>query len=368
MCRNNILIIILPIPSYKTRTRGDLGTTHHNHNTNQKKKNPRYFKKPALRTLYSDSTPVKKLISFTADTPHESYVPLSLTHAEEAKLKSVPGSTVNSLGIYDNKTEQYLTGTGGLDLEETIETHIDPEYEMWQSKAKRYNEQLGKEPFNISLWLEFVRFQDDSYKVLYRGGEGDRKGDSEGKKYKMTQKALAERKVSILDSAIKKNIRNLELCFKRLEIGKDLWDDKKLKQEWDTLVFSFPNKIRVWHKYLAYVQTHFTSFSLTSAVRTFGKCTEKLQQMRDGVFLTHAPPQDIGRCLVDVCVQLTHVWRQGGYMERSIALFQALVELNLFCPKHCSGKDVPMDDKLALFEPFWDSRAARYDVFTFLCV
>lgn len=342
---------------YRTSTKGELGHSQH-HNSNQKKKPLRYFKKTALRTLYSDPTPVKRLLS-TTDTLHENYMPLSLTYAEEAKVKSAPASAVNSLGIYDSKTEEYISGTGGLTLEDNIETHQDAEYEMWQSNAKRYNERLGKEPHNIALWLEFVRFQDNSYKVLYRGDDGNNK-DGEGKKHKLTQKALAERKVSILDTAIKKNMRNLELCFERLEIGKDLWDDKKLKQEWDTLVFSFPNKISVWHKYLAYVQTHFTSFSLASAVRTFGKCTEKLQQMRDGVFLTHAAPQDIGRCLVDVSIQVAHVWRQGGYMERSIALFQALVELNLFCPKHSRAKDVTLEAKLALLEPFWDSRAARF--------
>ncbi|KAK8396361.1 hypothetical protein O3P69_005419 [Scylla paramamosain] len=332
---------------YRTSTKGELGHSQH-HNSNQKKKPLRYFKKTALRTLYSDPTPVKRLLS-TTDTLHENYMPLSLTYAEEAKVKSAPASAVNSLGIYDSKTEEYISGTGGLTLEDNIETHQDAEYEMWQSKAKRYNERLGKEPHNIALWLEFVRFQDNSYKVLYRGDDGNNK-DGEGKKHKLTQKALAERKVSILDTAIKKNMRNLELCFERLEIGKDLWDDKKLKQEWDTLVFSFPNKISVWHKYLAYVQTHFTSFSLASAVRTFGKCTEKLQQMRDGVFLTHAAPQDIGRCLVDVSIQVAHVWRQGGYMESSISSV----------PKHSRAKDVTLEAKLALLEPFWDSRAARF--------
>lgn len=342
--------------SYKTRTRGTLGnpTTH----TSQRKKVTRYYKKNALRILYSDATPVRRLNS-DMDTPHKSYVPLNLTHAEETQIKgsqvkSTHGTEANPLGIYDSKTEQYITGTGGLDIEDSVETFHDAEYEMWQSRAKQYNERLGKEPHNVSLWLEFVRFQDDSYKTLYQGENNDVE-----KKHKVTQKALAERKISILDSAIKKNIRSLDLYFERLEIGKNLWDDKKLKKEWDALVFNFPNKVSVWHQYLANVQTHFTSFGLSSAVRTFGKYSEKLQQMRDGIFMTQAPPQNIGKCLVDVATQLAHLWRQGGHMERSIALFQALVELNLFSPKHCSAKDVPLEAKLALLEPFWDSRAPR---------
>lgn len=321
------------------------------------KKVSRYYKKSALRTLYCDPTPVKRLIP-TTNIQYTSYVPLSLTHAEETKIRNTQVSEINPLGIYDTKTEHYISGTG-LTLDDNTETCQDAEYEVWQSKAKQYNEMLGKEPSNIGLWLEFVSFQDDSYKILCRGGNKDDRDNAEKKKNKVTQKALAERKISILDSAIKKNIRSLELYFKRLEIGRDLWDDKKLKQEWDTLVFNFPNKITVWHQYLAYVQTHFTSFSLSSAVRTFSKCTERLQQMRDGVFITHAPPRDIGRCLVDVATQLAHMWRQGGHMERSVALFQALLELNLFCPKHSGAKDMPLEAKLALMEPFWDSRAPR---------
>ncbi|XP_050685955.1 nuclear exosome regulator NRDE2-like isoform X2 [Eriocheir sinensis] len=345
------------LASYKTRTRGTLGNPITR--TSQRKKVIRYYKKSALRILYSDATPVKRL-NPNSDTPHESYVPLNLTHAEETKIKgsqvrSFQGSEANPLGIYDSKTEQYITGKGGLDIEDSVETCQDAEYEMWQSKAKQYNERLGKEPYNVSLWLEFVRFQDDSYKTLYQG-----ENSADERKHKVTQKALAERKIAILDSAIKKNIRSLELYFERLEIGKDLWGDKKLKQEWDALVFNFPNKVSVWHQYLANVQTHFTSFGLSSAVRMFGKCSERLQQMRDGVFMTHAPPQDIGKCLVDVATQLAHLWRQGGHMERSVALFQALVELNLFSPNHCSAKDVPLEAKLALLEPFWDSRAPRF--------
>ncbi|XP_042203709.1 nuclear exosome regulator NRDE2-like isoform X2 [Homarus americanus] len=321
---------------------------------------PRYYRGRKHKKIYSEP---EALIATSKENPvteknSYGYVPLGLTYAETVKEeKLLQKSEVNPLGIYDSITEQYLLGVGIPKQEESVQCSQEMEYEYWQNQSKVYNERLSKEPSNVSLWLEFVKFQDKAYIYLFHD---DSHKTTTTKKHGRNQKALAERKISILDSAIKKNFRSVELQFERLEIGKDIWDDKKLKQEWSTLIFNFPNKIQVWHQYLVCMQTHFTSFSLPSVVQTFSKCSERLQQMQSGVFLTHSPPPDLGKCLVDIAVQLAHVWRQGGHMERSIALFQALIELNLFSPKHASTKDIPLESRLTLFEPFWDSRAPRF--------
>lgn len=286
------------------------------------------------------------------------YIPLDLTYAEEAKLKlSSQPSDMNPLGIYDSATEYYLQGLDCSAQDEPFQNTQDIEQEYWHNKSCEYNERLSREPSNIPLWLEFVRFQDDAYFILFQNE--DSSGQDYKKRSKKNQRALAERKISILDSAIKKNPRSLEVNYERLEIGQDIWDDKKLKQEWDKLIFNFPNNMSVWHHYLVFTQTHITSFNLPWAVKMSSRCTERLRQMQNGTFLTHVPPANLGHYLVDVAVQLARVWRQGGYMERGVALFQALVELNIFAPKHVQSPDITLEAKLALFEPFWDSRAPR---------
>ena len=219
---------------------------------------------------------------------------------------------------------------------------------------------MTKDPSNITLWLEFVRFQDKAFVYLFPSIDEKQ----EGKKIKKNSLALAERKISILDSAIKKNSRALELQYERLEIGKEVWDDKQLKQEWGKLIFNFPNSIEVWHNYLFFMITHFATFKLSSVVQAFNKCTEKLKQMQSGACLTHCPAEKIGQCLVDVAAQLACVWYQAGYIERSIALFQALIEINVFAPEKIKKSNFSFSDKLALFESFWDSRVPRF-VFIF---
>ncbi|XP_063603586.1 nuclear exosome regulator NRDE2-like [Penaeus indicus] len=344
------------LASYKMKIRGVLGDLDQNIGRPNKKA-LRYFKKSVQSSLYADSTFIKRIpTSKNEEDKDAGYIPVQLTYEEENLVKKeTQPSHVDPLGIYDSKTQEYMLGIGGPDQENT--STQDAEYEYWQSQAKAFNERLGKEPTNISLWLEFVHFQDKAHVYLFRIEDASEKNE---KKKKMNQKALAERKISILDSAIKKNIKSTELQFERLDIGQHIWDDKKLKNEWGTFLFNFPNKIKVWHQYLSFSQTHFTSFNLSSVVKTFAKCTERLQQIQNGTFLTHAAPPNIGKCMVDVAVQLAHVWRQAGFMERSIALFQALIEFNLFAPAHARVKNMTLEARLAFFEPFWDSRAPRF--------
>ncbi|KAK7074930.1 hypothetical protein SK128_027587 [Halocaridina rubra] len=329
-----------------------LGHTFTSHGSGSSKNIKRYFKRSVQKALLLDTSvivslpktcPVEKPLS------NEMYISLELSYIEVSDMKSER----NSEKVSDSVSDTFVNEDDNVDNEKGDSL----EYKFWQDKSKVYNQRLGKEPGNITLWIEFVRFQDKSFRYLFKTDDDK---ENAQKRKKVSLKALAERKISILDSAIKKNPRSLELQYERLVIGQDLWDDKKLKQEWGTLLFNFPNKINVWHQYLAFMETHFTSYNLSNVVNAFSKCTEKLLQIKNGTFITHSPPSDIGMSLVDITLQLAYVWKQAGYVERSVALFQALVELNLFPPSHVVGRSISLEDTLALFEPFWDSRAPRF--------
>ncbi|KAJ8307993.1 hypothetical protein KUTeg_012867 [Tegillarca granosa] len=59
----------------------------------------------------------------------------------------------------------------------------------------------------------------------------------------------------------------------------------------------------------------------------------------------------------DNFVQYCHFLKQCGYMERAVATFQAMIEFNLFCPHKLH--DLSLEDKIAVFESFWDSGVSR---------
>lgn len=284
------------------------------------------------------------------------YIPLNLTYCEKKTNENTAKSiSVNSLGILDSSTEAYIQGKASKsDSSSALLADINPEKNYWQNRNKSYNEKLNSDPQNINLWLEFVNFQDEAIPHIF-AIETD-----EGKSKKTNSKLLNERKISLLDSAINKNIRSLDLNLKRLYLGQNIWPESRLKLEWDKLVNNFPNNPDVWFHYLIFHQTYFPMFHTSKVVQFYAKCNERLTQMEQGTFLSHKPPENVGFVLIDVATQLAYVWYQGGYMERSIALFQALIEFNLFRPSYLQKKEIDFSSKLDLFEAFWDSKAPRW--------
>ena len=60
----------------------------------------------------------------------------------------------------------------------------------------------------------------------------------------------------------------------------------------------------------------------------------------------------------NVVIKLWHLWTRAGHRERSVALFQALMELNLNAPEFPGY--FSSQDKLASFERFWESSVPRF--------
>ena len=63
--------------------------------------------------------------------------------------------------------------------------------------------------------------------------------------------------------------------------------------------------------------------------------------------------------ILDIIEAGALVWLQSGHTERAIAVYQALLEFNLFSPDFDSCGNYSVDDRLSLFEPIWDSGVRR---------
>jgi hypothetical protein len=59
-----------------------------------------------------------------------------------------------------------------------------------------------------------------------------------------------------------------------------------------------------------------------------------------------------------VFLQFCYFLKQAGFAEKSIALFQALIEFNYSMPAVLLS--APRVEQVALFEPFWDSCVPRF--------
>jgi len=144
------------------------------------------------------------------------------------------------------------------------------------------NEKLRKNPFDIQTWLTFVKLQDMNFELDDYGINVKKK-----KTGNRNQRALLERKISILDKALEHNPHNVELITTRLELGEDFWDRTLLEQEWKNTLFLNPKSSYLWKKYIAHTEGYFESFSVSHVTRAYATCLQKLVQVQNPSFSLH---------------------------------------------------------------------------------
>ena len=260
---------------------------------------------------------------------------------------------------------------------EYLSTSITIELNEIQTKTREFNAKLRENPTDEQLWLDYVSFQDVALGNAYFNATKQEESEKEHKKDKQTEKAgnvllrnraIIEKKLSILKTASEKNPRSILLAVERLKLSKEIYDNATLDRQWKELIFMFPGNVEVWKHYLCFAASHFTTFSVSKIARSYKNYFLKLKQMHgqghqqfyelSNSNLGQISGKQIENEMVSLLIRLANLWSRAGYREKTIALFQALVELNLFSPQFPGSYS--LEDRLATFEPFWESGAPRF--------
>ena len=246
-----------------------------------------------------------------------------------------------------NRSKEEEKKEGGCEL--TSEVFLSQQTAM-------YNRRLQEDPRNVGLWLEFLAFQRE---VKVWGGEG-RMGQLTTAK---SLKAVNERKLAILERALEHNPKSEELLVGHLELLRDMGrEPETILKQWRDLVFRMPNRPLLWLKYSEFCRMQFSTFSLSSLSTLYQKSITTLTTILEGIMKSHRPEPNTTSHMLTLFAQFCHCLAAGGQNERAIACYQALVEFNLCSsPEMLStdGSNVTYKQKIAFFEPFWDSDAPR---------
>ena len=311
---------------------------------------------------------------------------LDLTHNLNNKLNP-DGSTLKSnyVQFFDDTKDLDRFLEDGEVLDEPAEvgrefstTSITIELNEIQTKTREFNTQLREEPNNEGLWLEYVAFQDialgttDFSKVKSAGNEEpqeqaakkDKKAEKAGNVL-LRNRAIIEKKLSILKTASEKNPHSILIAVERLKLSKEIYDNATLDRQWKELIFMFPGNVEVWKHYLIFNASHFTTFSVNKISKSYKNFFLKLKQMHSqgnqnfsGTSSQNYSMSQIEDEMVSLLVRQANLWTRAGYREKAIALFQATMELNLFSPAFPGSYS--LEDRLATFEPFWESSVPRF--------
>ena len=343
------------VAKYKTRIRVPLGKSRHKHNQQVIEKNPRFHNKQYVKQIKKEknvvrlnkNTSTRKIEDINMDQ-RQSYLSVNFNGNEGSENAAVDKqASLNPLGIYSSATVDYLAGVGGLaENEEAVFENDDIEL-----RRIDFNTKLREKPNNIQLWLDFIDFQDEALKEKVFESNDDKESKKARKKNGevLRAKALVERKLAICKSAIEKNTRSIDLAVKRLELSRDLFDSKTLDQQWKELIFVYPENLDLWKRYLLFIQTHYIRFSVTDTIKAYKGCVQKLKaQLEKGVYEGEGAGKllELEHGILDIVEAGARLWLQAGHSEKAVALYQALLEFNLFryvlaihsCVSNCIGE------------------------------
>ncbi|GME58858.1 hypothetical protein BKCO1_560005 [Neofusicoccum parvum] len=211
------------------------------------------------------------------------------------------------------------------------------------SDAKNRNALLTRKvqsnPRDIQTWLDLVDHQESMIRI----------GSSDvHRQLKATElHALASLRFDIYQRALK------AMHSERLVVG--LMDESsKIHQReehfdrWKKVLAENPESTDLWIKYLDTLQTNLAEFHFENCRLKFMECL--------GI-LSKSATAEAQKLRVYVFLRLTSLMRHAGYHERAIALWQAVLEYQVFRPSYDDVTSV--STILQDFEDFWESECPR---------
>lgn len=189
-------------------------------------------------------------------------------------------------------------------MEEKLEIAEDKSG-TFKKKQMEYNRLLRRDPTDINLWLEFCSFQDEIHNF-------------ENTKWRK----IVERKISILKKAVEFNSSCLALTLEHLKLAEEVEDSCTLLKLWEGYLKKSRNLdssfvYGLTRKYLKFREQRFLAFSFDQVNEAFSDAFINLKEL----------------CTIDNLIPLYKEYfdflKRGGFIERAVALLQALIEVNI---------------------------------------
>lgn len=202
--------------------------------------------------------------------------------------------------ILDSSTSLYVQGVGKKKI--VSDEDKDIEFDISLQKIGEYNKRLRETPDDISLWLDFVKYQ-DSADVENMTGVEQVSGKNERK---LSRRAMLEKKISILDKALEHNPGNIDLLLAKIEVNSEILDSSMINKELERLLFVHPANAKLWKYYLMSNQSRLASFTVSKVTKLYHKAFKTLIGIHTGKLQTHTVPAELekeilGKCTYQQC-------------------------------------------------------------------
>ncbi|KAI9665262.1 MAG: hypothetical protein M1829_005736 [Trizodia sp. TS-e1964] len=222
--------------------------------------------------------------------------------------------------------------------EKAVDWHVEVRLKI--SQLSRWVEQA---PTSVKTWIELINCHDQ---LLYK--------DPNKSVSFIERQNISDIKLSIYKKALKNfekgDPRHEELLLGMMEEGAKFRGSEFLEKKWQNVLKENPLVLNLWKQYLNYKQTSFTKFIYDRMLGVYHWC---IRELKNAIIKSVGEGQEILEpILIYVILRGSLFMREAGYIENSIAIWQALLEYNFFNPDERSPET-------SAFQEFWDSEVPR---------
>ncbi|KAI9814175.1 MAG: hypothetical protein M1827_003341 [Pycnora praestabilis] len=303
------------------------------------------------------------------------YIPLRTLQGKKRKCELYGSHSPSSSSAEDNHHYRSIQGKAKAKHEPT-----DPDFEFASNPSASDDEdaqlldlsqetrqrgmdlsrKVELQPTNVEAWLDLIDHQDN---LLSFGGGSDSRELTNAER-----RSTADIKLSMFTRALERVGSRQEgrevLLLGMMDEGSKIWEAKKLSNEWERVLRGNPSFIRLWTRYLNFQQTNFVPFRHEQCRCSYAECLDVLKVAASASQGNMNLRDRLGDIAVYVLLRLTLFLREGGFMEHSIAIWQALLEMNFFkkadVKQQSNTNTFVVDAQLmSSFEEFWESEVPR---------
>lgn len=222
----------------------------------------------------------------------------------------------------------------------------------------RLSKRIDAEPTNSAAWIQLISHQDS---MLGIGRDLTRMSLTNAER-----RSIAEIKLAIFEKALEKvnDSQGREvLLLGMMQEATRVWERDKISSRWKSILHEYSQSMRLWTKYLDFMQTSFTNFRFEKVQSAYRDCLNITRGARNGGEISADEQNKVFEIQIYVVLRMTLFMREGGFAEHATAAWQSLLEFAFFKPVVLQGGDQNKhrlsDEATSMFGNFWDSEVPR---------
>ena len=276
---------------------------------------------------------------------------VSSSDEDGAHYGSVKGKTKSQ----EEPTEQDLNHNSNESCSEDTEGSRPLSLDEMAKKRVQLSRRIDAEPTNFEAWVDMINHQDSEL------------GLERASLTNAQRRSNAEIKVSIYEKALR-NVKHPGarevLLLGMMQEATRVWGSDKVLSCWRSILQQNPQNLRLWTKYLDFMQTSFPDFRFEQVQSVYLDCLKLTQQARASTEMILDEQNKVFDFEIYLVLRMTLFMREGGFAEHATAAWQALIEFVFFKPISFQASNHNKDGlsrevAISMFERFWDSEVPR---------